>query len=66
MNQPWNALTLQLSLCYVTIRLCLLAMFISSEATVVAVKTAQAFLSRVNNEFIYGNLISFIAPIFHS
>ena len=33
------------------IRLCLLGMFISPEATVVAVKTAQALLSRVNNEF---------------
>ena len=48
------------------IRLCLLGMLISLEATVVAVKTAQAFLSRVNNEFIYGNLISFFASIFHS
>ena len=35
-------------------------MFISPEATVVAVKTAQAFVSRVINEFIYGNLISFL------
>ena len=45
------------------IRLCLLGMFISPEATVVAVKTAQAFLSRVNND---ANLISFFASIFHS